>query len=69
MTTVKNSTVIFRKKNALYLSVTVFSPKVLIGTLHFTSPSGDGTARWVENEVLRPKTQKRRHRENPLVNM
>ena len=69
MTTVKNSTVIFRKKNALHLSLTVFSPKVLIGTLYFTSPSGDGTARWVENEDLRPKTQKRRHRENPHVNM
>ena len=57
MTTVKNSTVIFRKKNALYLSVTVFSPKVLIETLYFTSPSGDGTARSVENEDLRPKNE------------
>ena len=43
--TVENSTVIFRKKNAVYLSVNVFiSPKVLIGTLYFTSPNGDGTA-------------------------
>ena len=57
MTTVKNSTVIFRKKNALYLSVTVFSPKVLTGTLYFTSPSGDGTVRWVENEDLRPQNE------------
>ena len=32
------------KKNALYLSVNVFSTKVLIGTLYFTSPNGDGTA-------------------------
>ena len=31
-------------KNALYLSVNVFSTKVLIGTLYFTSPNGDGTA-------------------------
>ena len=33
-----------QKKNALYLSVNVFSTKVLIGTLYFTSPNGDGTA-------------------------
>ena len=31
-------------KNALYLSVNVFRTKVLIGTLYFTSPNGDGTA-------------------------
>ena len=31
------------KKNALYLSVNVFSTKALIGTLYFTSPNGDGT--------------------------
>ena len=30
-------------KNALYLGVNVFSTKVLIGTLYFTSPNGDGT--------------------------
>ena len=33
-----------QKKNALYLSVNVFSTKVLIGTLYFTCPNGDGTA-------------------------
>ena len=33
-----------KKKNARYLSVNVFSTKVLIGTLYFTSPNGDGTA-------------------------
>ena len=32
------------KKNALYLSVNVFSTKVLIGDTIFTSPNGDGTA-------------------------
>ena len=32
------------KKNALYLSVNVFSTKVLIGDTVFTSPTGDGTA-------------------------
>ena len=32
------------KKNALYLSVKVFSMKVLIGNTIFTSPTGDGTA-------------------------
>ena len=31
------------KKNALYLSVNVFSMKVLIGDTIFTSPNGDGT--------------------------
>ena len=30
--------------NALYLSVNVFSTKVLIGDTIFTSPTGDGTA-------------------------
>ena len=30
-------------KNALYLSVKVFSTKVLIGETTFTSPTGDGT--------------------------
>ena len=30
-------------KNALYLSVKVFSTKVLIGDTTFTSPTGDGT--------------------------
>ena len=34
----------WEKKNALYLSVNVFSTKVLIGTLYFTSPNGDVTA-------------------------
>ena len=34
----------FKKKNALYLSVNVFSTKVLIGDTIFTSPTGDGTA-------------------------
>ena len=34
----------FQKKNALYLSVNVFSTKVLIGDTIFTSPTGDGTA-------------------------
>ena len=33
-----------RKKNALYLSVNVFSTKVLIWDTIFTSPTGDGTA-------------------------
>ena len=33
-----------KKKNALYLSVNVFSTKVLIGDTIFTSPTGDGTA-------------------------
>ena len=32
------------KKNALYLSVNVFSTKVLIADTIFTSPNGDGTA-------------------------
>ena len=32
------------KKNTLYLSVNVFSTKVLIGDTIFTSPNGDGTA-------------------------
>ena len=32
------------KKNALYLSVNVFSRKVLIGDTIFTSPTVDGTA-------------------------
>ena len=31
-------------KHALYLSVNVFSTKVLIGDTIFTSPNGDGTA-------------------------
>ena len=31
-------------KMALYLSVNVFSKKVLIGDTIFTSPTGDGTA-------------------------
>ena len=33
-----------RNKNALYLSVNVFSTKVLIGVTIFTSPTGGGTA-------------------------
>ena len=33
-----------KKKKALYLSVNVFSTKVLIGDTIFTSPNGDGTA-------------------------
>ena len=33
-----------RKKNALYLSVNVFSTKVLIGDTVLTSPTGDGSA-------------------------
>ena len=32
------------KKNALYLSVNVFSTEVLTGGTIFTSPTGDGTA-------------------------
>ena len=32
------------KNNALYLSVNVFSTKVLTGDTNFTSPTGDGTA-------------------------
>ena len=32
------------KKIALYLSVNVFSRKVLMGDTFFTSPCGDGTA-------------------------
>ena len=35
------------KKNALYLSVNVFSTKVLIGDTIFTSLAGDGTAIYV----------------------
>ena len=35
---------IARKKNALYLSVNVFSTKVLIGDTIITSPNGDGIA-------------------------
>ena len=31
-------------KDTLYLSVNVFSTKVLIGDAIFTSPTGDGTA-------------------------
>ena len=33
-----------RKKHALYLSVNVFSTKVLIVDTNFTSPNGDGAA-------------------------
>ena len=33
-----------KKKKKLYLSVNVFSTKVLIGDTIFTSPNGDGTA-------------------------
>ena len=33
-----------KKKYALYLSVNVFSTKVLIGDTIFTSPNGNGTA-------------------------
>ena len=33
-----------KTKNAFYLSVNVFSTKVLIGGTTFTSPTGDGTA-------------------------
>ena len=33
-----------RKENALYLSVNVFSTKVLTGDTFFTSPTGGGTA-------------------------
>jgi len=36
-----NRTETVTKKNALYLSVNVFSTKVLIGDTIFTSPSGD----------------------------
>ena len=36
--------VIVLLKKALYLSVNVFSTKVLIGDAIFTSPNGDGTA-------------------------
>ena len=32
------------KQKALFLSVNVFSTKVLIGDTIFTSPTGDGTA-------------------------
>ena len=32
------------KKNALYLSVNVFSTKALTGGTIFTSPTGEGTA-------------------------
>ena len=35
---------IVKKKNALYLSVKVFSTKVLIGYTILTSPNGDRTA-------------------------
>ena len=33
-----------KKNNEIYLSVNVFSMKVLIGDTSFTLPSGDGTA-------------------------
>ena len=33
-----------KKKDALYLSVNVFSTKVQIGDTILTSPTGDGTA-------------------------
>ena len=38
----------YQKKNRIFLSVHVFSTKVLIANTIFTSPSGDGTAisRW-----------------------
>ena len=36
--------VIVLLKKALYLSVNVFSTKVLIGDAIFTSPNGEGTA-------------------------
>ena len=36
--------VVKKKKNALFLSVNVFSTKVRIGDTIFTSPTGDGTA-------------------------
>ena len=35
---------IILSQNALYLSVKVFSMKVLIGNTIFTSPTGDGIA-------------------------
>ena len=38
------ATKIFKKKNALYLSVNVFSTEVLIEDTILTSPTGDGTA-------------------------
>ena len=40
----QNKTKYIFLKNALYLSVNVFSTKVLIGDTIFTSPNGDGTA-------------------------
>ena len=40
----KRSCICTFKKNALYLSVKVFSMKVLIGDTIFTSPTGDATA-------------------------
>ena len=33
-----------KNKNSLYLSVNLFSTKVLIGDTIFASPTGDGTA-------------------------
>ena len=33
-----------QKKKEIYLSIDVFSTKVLIGDTIFTSPTGDGTA-------------------------
>ena len=35
---------LLKKKKALYLSVNVFSTKVLIVDTNFTSPNGDGAA-------------------------
>ena len=35
---------LLHEKNALYLSVNVFSTKALIGGTIFTSPTGEGTA-------------------------
>ena len=35
---------LLHEKNALYLTVNVFSTKALIGGTIFTSPTGEGTA-------------------------
>ena len=40
----RHSSMICLKKQALFLSVNVFSTKVLIGGTFWTSPTGDGTA-------------------------
>ena len=56
--------VIVLLKKALYLSVNVFSTKVLIGDAIFTSPNGDGTAisrGHLRNAKVSPLAEQRRY--------